>query len=722
MKHSIALLLVAGCLAALAACGGGGGSGGSLASGTAPGSGGGTKPPVAYAQAEQIVPYITSASVPDDGRVVIEFRLLDQDDAPIVDLTAGDISLTLAKLRQGVVGNLTGTWQSYINRIEQPGVGPGTEPKLQATSESGGNGEFTNHGGGSYRYRFAASVKSIDDTLLAQARDEGLDLSYEPRVSHRVGMQFRNSREPANPVYDWVPATGAVDYIFHQDIAATTNCNRCHVKLALHGGSRVEVQYCVTCHNAGTTDANSGNTVDMKVMIHKIHMGEDLPSVVAGEPYIIYGNRDRAYDFSTVAYPNNILNCVNCHVGTASDPGDGSLQLTAQGDNWNQYATAAACGSCHDRVDVSGELLTEDAFFAQHYGGQPTDLNCMSCHGIGGVAGPVADSHVDKDPVEQARGLIAAEILAVEQTLPGEFPRVTFRVFNPTDGSNYDILTDPVWQNGSLSVKIGWSTTDYTNVGNQGSSASTLSMDARSTATRVGDGSFAVTFDKPIPDAGIAPGIPASGSGAAVIEGRASYDVNGDGNSDRVPLTNVVSFFPITDNQAVARRQSVDLDRCQVCHEHVEFHGGSRSDNIDSCVTCHNPRYTKSGGGSVNFKPLIHAKHREVFPSMISNCLACHTDTGHQLPLPAGVLATTISAGADAADPRDDTVVTPIASACSSCHDGDTAKAHMVNPGGGSFATTQAAIDSGDVVEQCDICHGAGRANDADKYHRPVAP
>lgn len=724
MKHSIARLLGGSCLVLLAACGGGGGSGGSSVSSAAPASGGSSKPPVAYAEAEQIVPYITSASVPEDGRVVIAFQLMDQNDAPIVDLSAADISLALAKLRQSIVGNLTGTWQSYINRIEQPGsVGPGTEPKLQATSESGSAGEFTNNGNGTYRYRFAASIKQIDPRFTEQAATEGLDLSYEAGVTHRVALQFRNSREPANPVYDWVPATGAVEYIFHQDIAATTNCNRCHGKLALHGGSRVEVKYCVTCHNAGTTDANSGNTVDMKVMIHKIHMGKELPSVVAGEPYIIYGNNDRANDYSTVVYPNNVLNCVNCHVGTGSDPGDGSLQLTAQGDNWNQYATAAACGSCHDYYpELDSDDKSDTGFFALHYGGQPTDLNCMSCHGIGGVAGPIADSHVNDDPVEQARGQIAAEIIAVEQTAPGEFPRVTFRVFNPADDSNYDILNDPIWQSGSLSVKIGWSTTDYTNVGNQGTSASTISMAATTAAVPAGDGLFSVTFDKPIPDETVPPGIAAGGSGAAVIEGRASYDVDGDGTADRVPLKNVVSFFPITDSSAKARRQSVDLARCQVCHEHVEFHGGTRSDSIDSCVTCHNPRYTRSGGGSVNFKPLIHGKHREAMPSMIANCVACHTDTGYQLPLPAGVLATTIDAGADVADPRDDTVVTPAASACSSCHDSDAARAHMVNLGGASFATTQAAIDSGEVAEQCDICHGAGRANDPDKYHRLVAP
>ena len=51
-----------------------------------------------------------------------------------------------------------------------------------------------------------------------------------------------------------------------REIAATETCNACHDNLAIHGGARFEMQECVTCHNPGSADANSGNTVDMSVM------------------------------------------------------------------------------------------------------------------------------------------------------------------------------------------------------------------------------------------------------------------------------------------------------------------------------------------------------------------------------------------------------------------------------------------------------------------------
>jgi hypothetical protein len=36
---------------------------------------------------------------------------------------------------------------------------------------------------------------------------------------------------------------------------------------------------------------------------------------------------------------------------------------------------------------------------------------------------------------------------------------------------------------------------------------------------------------------------------------------------------------------------------------------------------------------------------------------------------------------------------------------------------GGNFDTTQAAINAGLVVEQCEICHGTGRSVDVGEVH-----
>jgi OmcA/MtrC family decaheme c-type cytochrome len=754
MKLQLHHWLLALAMSVLVACGGGGG--GDRAAGVDPGPappGGSVPPPTPdlpapnpapYGETEDLVVVINKVTIPEDGRPVVEFQLSNSQNTAIIDLTASDIRLIVAKLRSSDLGNLTGTWQSYINRIEEPGVGTGTESKLQATAER--NGDFTNNNDGSYVYRFATAINDLPQDILDQAATEGLDLSYEAAQTHRVAMQFSNSPTTANPFYDWVPTTGATDGIFRMDIAATPNCNNCHDKLAMHGGGRTEVEYCVTCHNTGSTDANSTNTVDMKVMIHKLHMGANLPSVQAGGEYVIYGFRDSKHDYSTLKYPQDIRRCENCHAGTSTGEGRDDLVLTDQGDNWAEYSSRAVCGSCHENVD-----------FEKHAGGQPDDSRCASCHSASGFVGSIESSHVIA--FEEARKAFDAQVLGITNSMPGETPVITFKVSNPLTGTDYDIFNDPVWTNSesSLNVKMSWDTGDYNNTGNGSENASSVSTSALANATANGDGSYSVTMPIAVPDGSAAPGVAASGSGIATIEGHPGVDYDDDGEPDSVPVGDAHAFFSIdeADGNPVDRRQSVEINQCLACHGSLVLHGNNRADNIDSCVTCHNPRNSDrrvrevaanpptdgKQEESISFKTMVHGIHaagmrenplqivgfrgfttyvydeEEVhYPGDLSNCLACHTDTGYTLPLASSVLATSIDTGDDREDPADDVVITPITATCSSCHDDSVATAHMTS-NGGSFSTSQAAIDDGEVVEQCTLCHAEGKSAAVSDVH-----
>lgn len=745
--------LLAGLLGLLVACGGGGG--GNSAPGVEPGPGQPNQPippePLPptpstnpYAQAQVLNAYITSATINTDNQPYIEFQLSDGNNVAITDLTTDDVRFVIAKLETSPLGSMTGTWQSYLNDIAEPEAGTGTVAELQATSERR-DGEFKNLGNGKYSYRFATSLTELPQDILDQAAVQGLDLTYDPTLTHRVVIQFDGAPGKANPNYDWVPATGATSGIHEMDIAATANCNRCHDPLALHGGGRVEVEYCVVCHNAGTVDPDSTNTLDFKVMVHKIHRGANLPSVQMGTPYVIYGRNNAVHDYSNIHYPQDIRNCVNCHVGSATGADlDYALTETSQGDNWSLYATQAACGSCHDDVD-----------FSRHAGGQPDDSNCDSCHSTGGIAGSIEDSH--RILTTEASAAFMAEILSVDNTGQGETPTVSFRISNPETGDDYDILTDPVFSGASINVRTAWSTTDFTNTGNGDDNASSVSASALSTAVPNGDGSFRVTMPLAIPDGSQRPFIPAEGSGAAVVEGRLSIVLESGATASTVPLTNVHSFFSINEanGEAVPRRTSVALDNCLSCHQDLVLHGGNRTNDIDSCVTCHNPRNTDRDvraiavtpptdgktEQSLDFKQIVHGIHAAAmrenplqivgfrgfttyvydeesvhYPGNLANCVACHTDDGYTLPLPSGVLGTTIDTGADLQSPVDDTVITPVSAACSSCHDGAESISHMTLQGG-SFNTTQEAIDNGTVVETCSVCHGEGRGADVSVVH-----
>ena len=158
---------------------------------------------------------------------------------------------------------------------------------------------FKDNGNGTYSFKFPFNFRGVTTPAA---------VTYEPSLTHRIGIQV--SGNVSNATYDFVPnnpsATPAT-----RSIVDNTSCNECHGRLAVHGGDRVSVKYCVTCHNLGSTDRSSGNTLDFTIMIHKIHRGESLPEVEAGGTYSI-GNRD----YSRVVFLQDIRNCPKCHNGT----------------------------------------------------------------------------------------------------------------------------------------------------------------------------------------------------------------------------------------------------------------------------------------------------------------------------------------------------------------------------------------------------------------------
>lgn len=103
-----------------------------------------------------------------------------------------------------------------------------------------------------------------------------------------------------------------------RDVVRTESCQRCHVDdFAFHGTTgRTSVQMCVLCHTPQSTDPDTGNTLDFPVMVHKIHMGKDLPGVKAGGKYQIIGFGNAVHDYSHIGFPTDQRNCTVCHEQT----------------------------------------------------------------------------------------------------------------------------------------------------------------------------------------------------------------------------------------------------------------------------------------------------------------------------------------------------------------------------------------------------------------------
>jgi OmcA/MtrC family decaheme c-type cytochrome len=252
------------------------------------------------------------------------------------------------------------------------------------------------------------------------------------------------------------------------------------------------------------------------------------------------------------------------------------------------------------------------------------------------------------------------------------------------------------------------------------------------------------------------------GSGGIALEGHPRGEsVAGSGTFDTsVPVEGEVAYFGINGDPMVERRVAVDIvNKCDNCHSVLSLHGNNRAENAQLCVMCHNPRNTdigrRTGVGidgkleeSIDMKILIHAIHaadsdehgfRENgiviygyggsandfshvrFPGILNDCTTCHNSGTYELsgkwetPLQNGILATTISSGADLADQTDDLYTTPTAAVCSACHDSDVAKAHMEFLGGAKFEVDQAAINTS--FESCSVCHGPGKFADLNVVH-----
>jgi|CXWL01.1.fsa_nt_gi OmcA/MtrC family decaheme c-type cytochrome len=765
MKLNRASGLFAGLMAAaalaltLAGCGGGSGAGATPDAVDAPTSGIATGA-AALAAATELK--ITVTGVTLTGRPAVDFTVANQARNGMTGVVAADLRFNIAKLVPGSNGG-PADWQNYINRARSGAV--------QGSQERVGSGyvigTLVGHGSGRYTYTFATNITDASANLCpppcTDAGGKALDIRYEPGLTHRVTIQQANPAYPqASGIFDFVPAGGAV--IVQRDVVATETCNTCHGELTAHG-TRVDTRLCVTCHNPGSWVAGSPNvSVDFKVMAHRMHYnnaGAALPSVRAGTPYKI-GNAD----FSAVVFPQDARNCARCHDGTA-----GAATATAQGNHWKTAPSIEACGSCHDDVYFgSVPSPTRPYQTRAHSGGVMSDSStCAVCHAAGRFADAkdITIAHGFPARLKAAAARFEYKILGVSATAPGAKPVVTFSVTDPTrGGAPYDIKAAPAFTAGAastLTVKLGWSTADFGNNGSGLAFGQPVSISALTTAAVAGAtaGTYVVTSPVAIP-------VGQTGTMRVLIEGHPAGDVTTAGiYADRLAVKSVFKDAAIS-GAVLARRAVVDIDKCNVCHDTLSLHGNNRTNEIGVCTVCHNPNATDAGrrpasngvltGGvdgkheeSIDAKTMIHAIHagqagkggmrtkgitvygfggsvndfsNVVFPGELGNCSNCHVGNSYQLaglwaaPTASGILGTTTSTGASAADPADNLRMSPTVAVCASCHDNPVARLHMQDPAsGGSYSVTQATLNGG-AVEACLLCHGEGRVFDVKTAHR----
>ena len=563
----------------------------------------------------------------------------------------------------------------------KPSIPGNTNPtQIQAANDSGGT--WSTNSLGDYTYTFKTKAPT----------------SFDATVTHAIGVSARRDlsefiaqeewAQVGNDVYNFVPNGSKVTVT--RSVVPTAVCNGCHDPLIGHGGSRLTVELCILCHTPQTINPDTLESQDMPVLIHKIHMGKNLPSVKAGKPYRIW-HRGAWSDFSDVGFPSGmdeLKTCTVCH------------QKAPQSANFSTAPTRAACGACHDDVNFASG--------ANHVNlPQVSDKQCADCHKPSGDTefdASIKGAHTVTTSSTQLPGIVFS-ITRVDNAKPGEKPSVTFTVVDkagtPIDITRLDFLN----------LVMTGPTADYNGY---------VSEDARK-APVVG-GQFVYTFTTALPAA-------AKGSYAVGIEGYKNVTINpGTVKSATVRDVgfNKVFYFAIGDAKVTARRQVVSQALCATCHDKLMLHGGIRQ-NVEYCVVCHNPTVNDSGvrktgdiPESINFKTLIHKIHtgsnlttdftvighggsvnnyNEVgYVGDRRDCTRCHLAGTYDLPLPDGLI--------DQPTPRDWLKTQgPATAACLSCHTTKAAASHA------------ATMTSPTLGEACDACHGPNAEASVDKVH-----
>ena len=306
----------------------------------------------------------------------------------------------------------------------------------------------TRNGDGSYTYVFATPLPGVygpplyDTTKFTAGELTGQPLEHG---SYTLALRvFRNYtvgttlvRDVGAQTRDFLLGTGAT--LEPREIVTLGNCNQCHVTLQAHGGTYRDTKLCVTCHTAGAEDRNSTDTgdatpvtIEFNTLVHKLHDGAHLPSVLGvgvnpdgtrsytatPVPYVVGGGAAPS-DFSGVQFPvwpslsfptprnrgysaltptqqliddqtrMGVIACEKCH----GDPDNsGPLAAPAQGDFAFSHPSRQACGACHD------DIIWTQTYKRNTDTGMPAqadDSNCLVCHPASGfaVGGSPHDGH-----------------------------------------------------------------------------------------------------------------------------------------------------------------------------------------------------------------------------------------------------------------------------------------------------------------------------------------
>lgn len=656
-----------------------------------------------------------------DSKLSVTFNAEDQLGNPLVGIL--DVRTTVAKLVPDAQTS-GADWSSYLRKAtdisqdQYPDVANVSLP----TSEKGGT--LVDNLDGSYQYTFEADLLNSVDPI------SGAPIVWDESLTHRLGLEIRKSSNypVANTSFDWVPAGGEVSHF--RQIVAVESCNNCHTELAFHGGNRVDTDNCVTCHNPDAFDPISGESLDFKIMVHKLHQGIDLPTLAhEGNKYSLFlrdGQKEKVFaendgiwvlnnkgTIDGINYPQDIRNCTSCHADEADLALNPNLSgtITPEGGNWKSIPSVATCSSCHDNIAFNDAMMAAKPDSIEHIMFPAADDTCLSCHGDG-FGNSVENMHTVAALGKKSAGIDYGVKFEVTQLVATSSTAYDVHVLVTQDGKGI-ALTDPYLQfKNSVRLLLNWDNGVGFETHVAKNTPNSFELDKNPNCRNgasVGDIichwdtalDININNAEPLISGDILTTFISSGVCVNSSNERVSCEENNAQEKISAPSTVMNNFFDaatLSYNPDFELKLAANFDKCDSCHEQVIQHDSRRSDDPTQCKACHNAnRFTRSpadsprDGGSSDLKfevHKIHSNHRfvdaenafvmvgrnEFYSAPISDCAQCHDDAQIDLPLAQNSRAsitraptTSLSDGNNLV--RDGAVYTsPIAIVCTSCH------------------------------------------------------
>jgi len=533
---------------------------------------------------------------------------------------------------------------------------------------------------------------------------------------------MKDSTVQSFPVLDFQIGTDAVE----KQIVEREKCAVCHLgadsgqfyfhhvdpgSVGSYGYPSIDswaVRTCKSCHNndgyAAYRDPEDSSVRIPDPIVHRVHgvhMGADLEN-----PRNIDPDTGIFHDYIHVEFPADVRNCTYCHVD----------------DRWKTKPSRLACGACHDNIWFGDPALVP-ATGELHPGGQKNnDVSCGLCHPpdgdiVEGVRAPIYMVHAVDRSTEFDVQLSMTPPANGTHYVDGEMPQIMITVKDAATGVEIDpaTITEADWNRFRLQVSgprehtepvLTAAAADHSLSGSTSYIYNDLRV--RTDPNRENPGIVRSATDITYQLADVV-GLKA---GTYTVYVQISH------------VDNPVSVEVINFQVGTETEEQKICTNCTDCHDDTRQHG-SYPFNPDICKNCHdyqNQLPGKTGWDDSNWgfgaAPLarrIHGVHfghylhaplevyarpdrfdvsTIIFPQDVRNCTKCHADNPVWKEEPSRL-------------------------ACLACHDSIETIFH------GALMTFDPTWDepySGDEIETCVVCHGAGADFSPDKMHNISDP